>query len=96
MNKHVSVRVTGKVQGVNFRNATKDYAREQGLHGFVRNEPDGSVYLEAEGDVERVDALLDWLDHGPSAADVDGVSKKEGQPRGFADFSVERTGAGYS
>jgi acylphosphatase len=46
---HYQITVSGKVQGVWFRKSTQDKARELGLRGFVRNQPDGSVYIEASG-----------------------------------------------
>jgi acylphosphatase len=46
---HVSIRISGKVQGVFFRASTKGKAEQYGINGFVRNEKDGSVYIEAEG-----------------------------------------------
>ena len=48
--KHLSIRVTGKVQGVFFRASTREEAQRLGLCGWVRNEADGSVRIEAEGD----------------------------------------------
>ena len=50
MKTHLEGNIRGKVQGVFFRDATRDFARFRGINGIVRNEPDGSVYLEAEGD----------------------------------------------
>ena len=46
----ITARVTGQVQGVGYRLLVMGYARETGLSGFVRNEPDGSVLIIAEGD----------------------------------------------
>ena len=51
---HINIHITGRVQGVNFRTYTKEKAEELGILGFVRNETDGSVYLEAEGDRKSV------------------------------------------
>ncbi|MFB3133999.1 MAG: acylphosphatase, partial [Rhodothermales bacterium] len=47
--ERLSARVVGRVQGVYFRAFTRNQARRLGLHGWVRNDDDGSVYLEAEG-----------------------------------------------
>lgn len=69
--------VTGRVQGVWFRKSTQDKARELGLRGFVKNEPDGSVYLEAEGEVEKLSVLEDWLHEGPPNARVEKVHSDE-------------------
>jgi acylphosphatase len=66
--------VTGRVQGVAYRMSTVEEARAYGLTGWVRNLPDGSVELEAQGDEGRVTALLAWCAHGPPAARVAGVA----------------------
>lgn len=95
MKKYISARIKGKVQGVSFRDAAKEYAQEQELAGLVRNEADGTVYLEAEGKPENVDALIEWLKHGPSAADVDDLTIEEGSPRGFSNFAIEYPEPGY-
>ena len=97
MGKHITARVTGKVQGVFFRDATKQYAEDHGLCGLVRNEADGSVYVEAEGDSEKIDTFVQWLKDGPSSADVDDVMiEEEGSSKGFENFAIERPDAGYA
>jgi len=71
--KRLSARITGRVQGVGFRNFTQRRARRLGLTGWVRNEPDGSVRLEAEGAREALDDLVEAVHQGPRMATVDGV-----------------------
>ena len=87
--KHIEGNIRGKVQGVFFRDSTRDFAQSHGIKGIVRNEPDGSVYLEAEGNDEQLEALREWLGQGPSAADVDEIDLREGQVRNYEDFSVQ-------
>jgi acylphosphatase len=86
--RRVRAIVTGRVQGVGYRASTVDEARDHGLTGWVRNLPDGSVELEAQGDAARVSALLAWCAHGPPAARVTGVAVEERDPiageHGFA------------
>jgi len=65
--------VRGGVQGVFFRGSAREHAARLGVVGWVRNEPDGSVALEAEGGREAVEALLDWCRRGPPGARVTGV-----------------------
>jgi acylphosphatase len=65
--------VSGDVQGVSFRAATVDEARRLGVHGWVRNVPDGRVEAEAEGERAKVEALVRWCGRGPPAAHVDDV-----------------------
>jgi acylphosphatase len=65
--------VRGRVQGVSFRYYTQAEARRLGLNGWVRNQPDGSVEVLAEGPRAELDALLAFLHRGPPAARVSGV-----------------------
>ena len=69
----VHLLVSGLVQGVAFRYHTVDEARRLGLNGWVRNLPDGRVEAEAEGEREKLGALVRWCRHGPPAARVDDV-----------------------
>ena len=80
--------VTGAVQGVGFRWATRREAARLGLVGFVRNLPDGQVEVEAEGDADAVGHLVRWLEHGPAAAHVSQVRVSGCQPRGDSSFEV--------
>ncbi len=79
--------VTGRVQGVSFRATTCSEARRLGVAGWVRNLPDGSVELEAEGDDDRVAALLVWCEHGPPGARVVNVVVTEIAVRGDSTFT---------
>lgn len=71
--QRLSARITGRVQGVGFRNFTQRTARTLGLTGWVRNEPDGSVRLEAEGPRDALDDLHDAIQDGPRSARVNNV-----------------------
>jgi acylphosphatase len=65
--------VSGIVQGVNFRYYTARHAESLGLTGWVANRWDGTVEVVAEGPRADLQALLDWLSHGPPSATVTGV-----------------------
>jgi acylphosphatase len=86
--KAVQVRVSGRVQGVSFRWYTQEQARRLGVVGWVRNEPDGSVLLHAEGDDEAVDALVAWCHEGPGMARVRDVAVREAAPAGATTFAI--------
>ena len=86
--KAVQARVVGRVQGVSFRWYTEERARTLGVTGWVRNEPDGSVLLHAEGDDDAVDALLEWCRTGPSMARVSDVAVREAAPTGASSFEA--------
>ncbi len=88
--KHLSVRVTGKVQGVFFRASTRQEAQRLGLCGWVRNEPDGSVRIEAEGDEPVLEQLVAWCQHGPDQARVADVVVEEGEMENYDGFQVHR------
>ena len=68
-----SIHVFGHVQGVNFRQSTRDLALSLGITGFARNEDDGTVTIEATGDADAVDKLERWCRHGPRRARVDRI-----------------------
>jgi acylphosphatase len=74
--------VTGRVQGVSYRAATRTEARRLGITGWVKNCDDGSVELEAEGPDDRVAALIQWCHQGPPAAHVARVVVAELAPTG--------------
>jgi len=88
--RHLNIRVTGKVQGVFFRASTKDVADALRLVGFVRNERDQSVYIEAEGDQPALDQFLVWCKQGPPQAVVNNVEVVDGTVVGFSSFEVRR------
>ena len=71
--KTVRALVSGRVQGVGYRQACRQTARSLGLVGWVRNLADGQVELVAQGAPENIDDLVSWLWSGPSAAFVSGV-----------------------
>ena len=65
--------VRGFVQGVGYRDYASREAERLGLHGYVRNASDGSVEVEAEGERQRLEELLEALRRGPRFADVTAV-----------------------
>jgi acylphosphatase len=89
MAQRASIRVTGFVQGVYYRYATKEKADELGLTGTVRNMPDGSVAIVCEGERQEIQHLIEWCRHGPPTARVDDVEVKWDESKGaFHRFSV--------
>jgi acylphosphatase len=71
MKKLLKVRIFGQIQGVFFRAETKRKADELELAGFVRNDLDGTVYTEAEGEEKSLQEFLKWCKDGPEAAKVE-------------------------
>jgi acylphosphatase len=82
--------VSGRVQGVGFRYYVQDHAAVEGVHGHVRNLPDGRVEVLVEGDDESVLRVERALRRGPSGARVDDVVVERAVPSGRATgFSVK-------
>ncbi|NOZ75450.1 MAG: acylphosphatase [FCB group bacterium] len=71
--KRISATVTGRVQGVWFLDFTRKTARSLNVSGFVRNEPDGTVYLEAEGPETEIKSLIAAVKRGSPLSRVDRV-----------------------
>ena len=84
----VDVTVQGRVQGVAFRYYAQREAGRLDVHGWVRNEPDGTVSGHFEGDAAAVDALVDWCRRGPIGARVTNVAVREGADTGASRFDV--------
>lgn len=82
--------VRGRVQGVGFRFFAQELAELEGVHGWVRNLPDGRVEMLVEGDREAVERIERRIRRGPPAARVDEVEAHEADPSGRATgFSVQ-------
>jgi acylphosphatase len=71
--KRVALRVRGRVQGVGFRFFTQHLARAMGITGWVRNEYDGSVEIEAQGDEATLESFTEKVRSGPSFGNVSGL-----------------------
>ncbi len=82
--------VSGRVQGVYFRQSTLQQAQRLGLCGWVRNLADGRVEVWYEGDEQAVRQLSRWLEHGPAEADVTALELCPQPAQGFADFQLLR------
>jgi acylphosphatase len=80
----------GIVQGVGFRVGARRTATELGLAGIARNDPDGSVAIEVEGDPEAIQRFIDWCETGPPSARVVRVEIGDRQPPfGWRGFTAE-------
>jgi len=81
--------IHGIVQGVFYRYTTRVEAMRLGLVGTVRNRPDGTVAVVAEGPRETLESLLSWLAHGPDHATVESVDAAWSEPTGgFTAFRI--------
>lgn len=89
MKKTMHCFVSGRVQGVCFRMATREQAMLQGINGWVRNLPDGRVEVMASGDESRLKQLHDWLHKGPDLARVLSVEREELEHQEFDGFTIQ-------
>ena len=82
------VTVSGRVQGVFFRETARRRAESARLSGWVRNNPDGSVEAVFEGEPKAVERLVDWCREGPRGARVEWVDVASEEPEGIDGFAV--------
>ncbi len=80
--------VRGRVQGVFFRETTRWNAEREGVAGWVRNQPDGSVEAVFEGEPAAVERLVELTREGPKLAEVSEVEVTEEEPESLEGFSV--------
>jgi len=89
MIKNVKIKIFGRVQGVWFRESAKRKAGELLVAGWVKNEPDGSVYAEAEGEEGKIGEFIEWCHKGPELAKVEKVEVEEREDlEGYKNFEV--------
>jgi len=82
------VLVSGRVQGVFFRDTCRRMAVEHGVSGWVSNLPDGRVEAVFEGEADNVQRLVDWARHGPRHAAVADTWVRPEQPEGLDSFQI--------
>ena len=88
--RRVLARISGRVQGVGFRFFARETANEFGITGYVRNLPDGSLEVVAEGEEDVLKEFLEMLRDGPRSARVTDIQVSWGPPSDEYDrFSVQ-------
>ena len=80
--------ISGRVQGVFFRDSCREEAQAAGVDGWVRNTAEGTVEAWFEGSRSAVDRLVGGCRSGPRRADVDGVEAHEEDPTGQQGFRI--------
>lgn len=86
--KCVHLIVSGKVQGVFFRDNTRRKAIELGLKGYTKNLVDGTVEVVAEGNENKINELIQFIKNNPGASNVEGVKVRHKEPENFKGFDV--------
>lgn len=85
---HKNIKVVGRVQGVFFRAFTKEQAENLNIYGFVTNTDDGNVYIEAEGNSNNLQKLIEWCHKGPFMAKVEEVMVNVGEIKNYNEFKI--------
>ncbi|HCC70408.1 MAG TPA: acylphosphatase [Bacteroidales bacterium] len=83
-----AIRVTGRVQGVGFRYSAYRRAQDTGITGYVKNLPDGSVQIEAEGSKDQLDTFVEWCRKGPGLSYVESVIVDPFPPARYKEFRI--------
>jgi acylphosphatase len=80
--------VQGRVQGVGFRYSVRERAWTEGIDGWVRNRPDGTVEAVLQGELGRVERVLRFCRRGPRGAQVNGVDVRKERPEALTGFEI--------
>ena len=87
--KRALIRVHGRVQGVFFRHSAREKSRELKVAGCARNEPDGAVYIEAEGEKGELEQFIAWCRIGSEFAEVEKIEVSySDELKHFKDFVI--------
>lgn len=90
MAKHLNIQVYGRVQGVFYRASAMEIANKLDIKGFARNEKDGSVYMEGEGEEIALKKFIDWCYEGPARASVESVTTEESGMKNYSNFVIQK------
>ncbi len=89
MQRNLKLWVYGDVQGVGYRQECYWVARKLYVAGFIMNQPDGSIFIEAEGEEPALKEFLEWCGHGPITAKVAKIEKEWSEAQGkFTGFRI--------
>lgn len=90
MQKQIVLKIYGKVQGVFFRDTSRIKAQELSLVGWVKNAPEGTVEILAEGEDKNLRNFIEWCKYGPDHAEVEKVDIRWEEPASqFKDFVIQ-------
>lgn len=90
-NVRAKLKITGRVQGVFYRQSTMETANSLGLTGWAKNCLDGSVEVVFEGDKSAIEKAIEWCHQGPPAARVSGITVDwQGFTGNFTRFRIRR------
>lgn len=89
MKQHLNIKIYGLVQGVFFRATAEEEADKLKITGFAKNEDDGSVYIEAEGEKENLEKFVQWCNLGPNMAQVEKVTVEKINLKRYSNFTIK-------
>ncbi|MFP4604759.1 MAG: acylphosphatase [Bacteroidales bacterium] len=89
MKQAITLTIIGRVQNVGFRFSALRKAEELNINGYVKNQIDGTVYIEAEGEPEKLNKFINWCHEGPPAANVQQVNKQEIGTKDYKGFVIK-------
>lgn len=85
----VRILIEGRLQGMNFRYQTQQIAARLGLVGFIRNLSDGRTEIEAQGEKDRVEELLNWCQQEPHSSNIKSIMFRYEEPtKGYTEFMM--------
>lgn len=87
--KHYEILLKGRVQGVGYRAFARETAHRYQVTGYVKNKPDGSVFIEVEGLHDQLDLFVQACKKGPGWANVNDVQVSESPVQGYSDFRIK-------
>ncbi len=87
--KCIHLIISGRVQGVFFRDNTRRKAKELGLTGYAKNLPDGTVEVVAEGNENKIEEFVGFIREGPGIAKIEGIKIKHKEPENFDGFDIK-------
>ncbi len=87
---HYNLLIRGQVQGVAYRASAVDMAMRLGITGYIKNNSDGTVSCEVEGEENLMYKFVQWCHHGPVRAVVEHVSITGGEIKGYTSFEMRQ------
>lgn len=92
MQLHIKLEISGKVQGVMYRRSAKEKADQLGIVGYIENCDNGTVYVEAEGEIDSLETFIKWCHEGPERSIVKEVVVLQYQElKHFQEFDIHRS-----
>jgi acylphosphatase len=85
---HKNIRLSGRVQGVGFRYSAQNAAEALGIKGYVRNLPNGEVFIEAEGTSTQLQDFVEWCHEGPVRATIRNIDMVDSDVVGYKEFLI--------